>query len=136
MLHPSGPFTHIDQIGTAGIEPASQVGGEPLVIYRQSSTIELRSVVRHIPKGASYFRIARPLRFQLSHSTDFLGVNRRRIRFRLPCICFDIKQTGILAFRDHCKLTLFKAGRHRCVGIPGLEPGTCGLKGRRSDRLS
>ena len=31
------------QIGTAGVEPASQVGGEPLVVYRQSSTTELRS---------------------------------------------------------------------------------------------
>ena len=40
----------------------------------------LRSDMRHIPKGASYFRIARPLRFQVSHSTGFLDANRRRIR--------------------------------------------------------
>ena len=31
------------RIGTAGFEPASQVGDEPLVVYRQSSTVELRS---------------------------------------------------------------------------------------------
>ena len=37
--------------------------------------------MRHILKGASYFRIARPLRFQLSHSTGFLVTDRRRIRF-------------------------------------------------------
>ena len=30
-------------IGTAGIEPASQVGDEPLVVYRQSFAIKLRS---------------------------------------------------------------------------------------------
>ena len=33
-------------VGTTGIEPASQVGDEPLVVYRQSSTIELRSVAQ------------------------------------------------------------------------------------------
>lgn len=32
-------------IGTAGFEPASQVGDEPLIIYRQSSTIKLRSEI-------------------------------------------------------------------------------------------
>ena len=46
---------------------------------------ELRSEMPHIPKGASYFRIARPLRFRVSHSTGFLDANRRRIRLSLPC---------------------------------------------------
>lgn len=35
--------TLIKVMRTEGFEPSSQVGGEPLVIYRQSSTIELRS---------------------------------------------------------------------------------------------
>ena len=77
-----------EAVGTAGFEPVSQVGDEPLVVYRQSSTIELRSDVHRIPKGASYFRIARPLRFQVSHSTGFLVTNRRRIRLFPPYIPF------------------------------------------------
>lgn len=52
-------------------------GGEACKLY----PFELRSDMRHILKGASYFRIARPLRFQLSHSTGFLVTDRRRIRF-------------------------------------------------------
>ena len=46
--------------------------------------ISSRSDMRRIPKGVSYFRITRPLRFQISRSTGFLGATRRRIRLSLP----------------------------------------------------
>ena len=48
--------TTTPRIGTARFELTSQVGDEPLVVYRQSSSIELRSVGRvkvpepHIPR--------------------------------------------------------------------------------------
>ena len=95
------------QIGTAGIEPArwlfprffcqdrSHPGVKgylaqkcPITHARPCGRIPnfLRSDMHHILKGAPYFRITRPLRFQISHSTGFLVTNRRRIRFT---ICFD-----------------------------------------------
>lgn len=40
----------ISTVGTARIELASQVGDEPLVVYRQSSTIELRSEFTPYPQ--------------------------------------------------------------------------------------
>lgn len=88
------------QIGTTGFEPASQVGGEPLVVYRQSSSIELRSEMHHIPKGASYFRIARPLRFRVSRSTGFLVTNRRRIRFTHYLLTQISGKSQVLSFRE------------------------------------
>lgn len=39
----------------------------------QYATITPRPDMHHIPKGAPYFRIARPLRFRISHSAGFLG---------------------------------------------------------------
>ena len=64
-------------VGRVGIEPTSRtLIWDPAALH----PIELPSEMHHIPKGASYFRIARPLRFQVSHSTGFLVTNRRRIR--------------------------------------------------------
>ena len=72
-----------EAVGTAGFEPASmRAHGHTALPF------ELRSDVHRIPKGASYFRIARPLRFQVSHSTGFLVTNRRRICLFPPYIPF------------------------------------------------
>ena len=96
-------------IGTAGIEPAQwlfpcfccwdrsiqsqrlpQINSVLLPITCPCKRVPntLRSEMHHIPKGAPYFCIARPLHFQISHSTGFLDTNRRRIRLFLPCIPF------------------------------------------------
>ena len=84
--------------GIYKIKEAVELQQKPTESERQDSNLrftaykaaaqpsELRSDMHHIPKGAPYFRIARPLRFQISHSTGFLVTNRRRIRFT---ICFD-----------------------------------------------
>ena len=91
------------RIGTAGIEPAQWLF--PCFFcqdrsYRVKATLlksvllpitrpcgkapnALRSDMRHIPKGAPYFCIARPLHFRISHSTRFLVAHRRRIRLFL-----------------------------------------------------
>ena len=114
--------------GAARFERASQVGDEPLVVYRQSFSIKLRPEMHHIPKGASYFRIARPLRFQVSHSTDFLGVNRRRIRFtdrswnlRLVIVLRHYPYNYLSAFGITVPIC-FNVGRHHGIGTEGLEP--------------
>ena len=82
-------------VGTVGFEPTTTpafplsyriylipVGFEPTT--RAAFPFKLRSDMHRIPKGASYFRIARPLRFRIFHSTGFLDANRRGIRLSLP----------------------------------------------------
>ena len=58
------------------------------------------SDMHHIPKGAPYFCIARPLHFRISHSTGFLGTNRRRIRFAHYPLTLISGKSQVLSFRE------------------------------------
>lgn len=97
--------------------------------------IVLRSDVHHIPKGASYFRIARPLRFRVSHSTGFLVTNRRRIRITMIAERHDVHFAFFHTPMDSieqwlsgdCKPIQFNEDRHLGGGQAGLEPATRGL---------
>lgn len=71
---PAFPLSYRIYLIPVGFEPTTRV----------AFPFKLRSDMHRIPKGASYFRVARPLRFRISHSTGFLDANRRRIRLSLP----------------------------------------------------
>ena len=65
----------VGQTGLAGFEPTNPgVKVLCLTAWRQP-------YMHRILKGAPYFRIAGPLRFQISHSTDFPGCQQEEDSF-------------------------------------------------------
>ena len=82
---------------TEGFEPSERLF-TVLLLSKQAHLTDYATSpkLRHILKGASYFCIARPLHFQISHSTGFLGTNRRGIRFWSPAAAFRYQNARIV----------------------------------------